>query len=112
MQVLVNSGKHVTSSMDFKDDIRSRIRDKLQRYEDHLTRIEIHLSDENALKSGPQDKRCKVEARDEGTRSTDGLPRCQRTAAGDRRRHEQADQRAGSQPGQRCQTLDTLMRQF
>lgn len=37
MQVLVNSGKHVTSSMDFKDDIRGRIRDKLQRYEDHLT---------------------------------------------------------------------------
>ncbi|MGY2437114.1 HPF/RaiA family ribosome-associated protein, partial [Escherichia coli] len=66
MQVLVNSGKHVSSSMDFKDDIRGRIRDKLQRYEDHLTRIEIHLSDENALKSGPQDKRCKVEARMKG----------------------------------------------
>lgn len=33
MQVLVNSGKHVSSSMDFKDDIRSRIRDKLQRYD-------------------------------------------------------------------------------
>ena len=66
MQVLVNSGKHVTSSMDFKDDIRGRIRDKLQRYEDHLTRIEIHLSDENALKSGPQDKRCKIEARIKG----------------------------------------------
>lgn len=66
MQVLVNSGKHVTSSMDFRDGIGSRIRDKLQRYEDHLTRIEIHLSDENALKSGPQDKRCKVEARMKG----------------------------------------------
>lgn len=66
MQVLVNSGKHVASSMALKDDIRSRVRDKLQRYEDHLTRIEIHLSDENALKNGPQDKRCKVEARMKG----------------------------------------------
>lgn len=66
MQVLVNSGKHVDTSMAFKTDIRSRVRDKLQRYEEHLTRIEIHLSDENALKSGPQDKRCKVEARMKG----------------------------------------------
>ena len=66
MQVLVNSGKHVDTSMAFKTDIRSRVQDKLQRYEDHLTRVEIHLSDENALKSGPQDKRCKVEARMKG----------------------------------------------
>ena len=42
------------------------MRDKLQRYEEHLTRVEIHLSDENALKTGPQDKRCKVEARMKG----------------------------------------------
>jgi len=53
MQVMVNSGKHVDTSMAFKTDIRSRVRDKLQRYEEHLTRVEIHLSDENALKSGP-----------------------------------------------------------
>jgi ribosomal subunit interface protein len=66
MQVLVNSGKHVASSMTFKEDISSRVREKLQRYEDRLTRIEVHLSDENALKSGPQDKRCKVEARMKG----------------------------------------------
>lgn len=66
MQVLVNSGKHVASSMAFKEDISSRVRSKLQRYEDHLTRIEVHLSDENALKSGPLDKRCKVEARMKG----------------------------------------------
>ncbi|WP_175253765.1 HPF/RaiA family ribosome-associated protein [Pseudomonas sp. BMW13] len=66
MQVLVNSGKHVASSMALKDDIRSRVQAKLQRYEDHLTRIELHLSDENALRNGPQDKRCKVEARMKG----------------------------------------------
>jgi len=66
MQVMVNSGKHVDTSMAFKTDIRGRVRDKLQRYEEHLTRVEIHLSDENALKTGPQDKRCKVEARMKG----------------------------------------------
>ncbi|MGG2399758.1 HPF/RaiA family ribosome-associated protein [Pseudomonas sp. SH1-B] len=66
MQVLVNSGKHVASSMALRDDIRNRVHAKLQRYEDHLTRIEFHLSDENALKNGPQDKRCKMEARMKG----------------------------------------------
>lgn len=66
MQVLVNSGKHVASSMALKDDIRRRMQAKLQRYDDHLTRIELHLSDENALKNGPQDKRCKMEARMKG----------------------------------------------
>lgn len=66
MQVMVNSGKHVDTSMEFKTDIRGRVHDKLQRYEEHLTRIEIHLSDENALKSGAQDKRCKMEARMKG----------------------------------------------
>lgn len=66
MQVMVNSGKHVDSSMALKTDIRGRVTEKLRRYEEHLTRVEIHLSDENALKNGPQDKRCKLEARMKG----------------------------------------------
>src|SRR5690606_41259881 len=66
MQVMVNSGKHVDSSMALKTDIRGRVTEKLRRYEEHLTRGEIHLSDENALKNGPQDKRCKQEARMQG----------------------------------------------
>ena len=31
-----------------------------------LTRVEVHLSDENGGKSGPKDKRCKMEARPKG----------------------------------------------
>ncbi|MGE8498456.1 MAG: HPF/RaiA family ribosome-associated protein [Pseudomonas sp.] len=66
MQVMVNSGKHIDSSIALKTDIRIRVREKLQRYEEHLTRVVVHLSDENALKGGPQDKRCQVEARMKG----------------------------------------------
>jgi ribosome-associated translation inhibitor RaiA len=33
-----------------------------------ITRIEVHLSDENAGKRGPDDKRCVMEARLEGRR--------------------------------------------
>lgn len=32
-------------------------------FSDHLTRIEVHISDENAGKSGQRDKRCMMEAR-------------------------------------------------
>jgi len=39
---------------------------ELQRYSDHITRLEIHLSDENGRKEGPGDIRCLIEARIEG----------------------------------------------
>ena len=38
----------------------------LARFAEHVTRVEVHLSDENAGKSGPNDQRCLLEARLEG----------------------------------------------
>ncbi len=38
----------------------------LRRFRDHITRVEVHLSDENAAKSGQHDNRCMMEARIEG----------------------------------------------
>jgi ribosome-associated translation inhibitor RaiA len=37
-----------------------------ERYEEDLTRIEVHLRDENGAKPGPHDKRCQMEARPKG----------------------------------------------
>jgi len=42
------------------------VRSRLARYEDRLTRIEIHVEDVNANKGGPDDKRCTLEARPNG----------------------------------------------
>lgn len=42
------------------------VRSRLARYEDRLTRIEIHVGDVNANKGGPDDKRCTLEARPNG----------------------------------------------
>ena len=50
MQVMVNSGKHVDTSMAFKTDIRGRVRDKLQRYEEHLNDAGVGLSADGSLK--------------------------------------------------------------
>lgn len=39
------------------------LKDALKRYEDKITRLEVHLADENGEKSTPDDKRCLLEAR-------------------------------------------------
>ena len=66
MQVLVNSDNHIEASLALMTDVRSRVKHKMRRFEDHLTRIEVHLNDENGHKHGAQDKRCQVEARLKG----------------------------------------------
>lgn len=35
----------------------------MDRFSDRVTRVEVHLSDQNASKSGPDDKRCLMEFR-------------------------------------------------
>ncbi|WP_439886632.1 HPF/RaiA family ribosome-associated protein [Pseudomonas sp. MBLB4123] len=46
--------------------VSTTLTERLQRHADLLTRIEVHVSDENAHKSGPDDKRCQIEARPKG----------------------------------------------
>jgi hypothetical protein len=40
--------------------------EELSRFSEHITRLEVHLSDENGSKEGINDKRCLLEARLEG----------------------------------------------
>jgi ribosome-associated translation inhibitor RaiA len=42
----------------------------LGRFSDRITRVEVHLSDQNSDKSGQDDKRCRMEARLEGRNPT------------------------------------------
>ncbi|TVQ62893.1 MAG: ribosome-associated translation inhibitor RaiA [Phycisphaerales bacterium] len=57
-------------NMDKTDAINAHIEQELEaaigRFADRLTRVEVHLSDENAGKSGPDDKRVMFEARPRG----------------------------------------------
>lgn len=66
MQILVNSDNHIGGSEALSLKVRTLIEHKLQRFDEHLTRIEIHLNDEHAHKNGGQDKRCQAEARIKG----------------------------------------------
>jgi ribosome-associated translation inhibitor RaiA len=65
MQVQVNIHQ-IEGDARLQKWIGSTLTERLERYSDLLTRIEVHISDENAHKSGPDDKRCQIEARPKG----------------------------------------------
>jgi len=46
--------------------VSSVVESALSQFSDHITRVEIHLSDESSHKNTPNDKRCVMEARLEG----------------------------------------------
>lgn len=66
MQIQVNSDNHIDSSIRLEEWVRSTVESTLERYEENLTRVEVHLRDENGDKPGPHDKRCQMEARPKG----------------------------------------------
>lgn len=60
-----------TSNFTYSDSLESHVYESIDRtfgrYADHVTRVEIHLADLNGdMKSGPDDKRCLIEARPAG----------------------------------------------
>ena len=66
MQIQINSTNNIPMHAKLSGLIEADLHRVLGRFEDQLTRIEVHLSDENGDKSGPKgspDKRCILEAR-------------------------------------------------
>ena len=66
MQVQFNSDSSIMGTENVASRIEARVREKLSRFEDRLTRLEIHVHDENAHKHGHDDKACTIEARPRG----------------------------------------------
>ncbi len=69
MQVQFNSDSSVMGTENVAERIEASVRDKLARFEDRLTRLEIHVRDENGAKGGADDKACTIEARPSGGRA-------------------------------------------
>ena len=63
MQVQVNTDHNIEGREKLVRWIESEINGTLARFSDQITRIEVHLSDDNAGKSGNDDKRCLIEVR-------------------------------------------------
>lgn len=68
MQVQFNSDSSVMGTENVATRIEAAVRHKLARFEERLTRLEIHVRDENGAKHGADDKACTIEARPRGGR--------------------------------------------
>ncbi len=70
MEVLVNTDSSVENHDALTADVEAAVRHALVRFADRITRVEVHLSDENSHKHGSHDKRCLIEARIAGRQPT------------------------------------------
>jgi ribosome-associated translation inhibitor RaiA len=66
MTIQFNTDKSVPGNEEFTATFLNLIEDGLSRYDHHITRLEVHLSDEDRLKEGMNTKRCLLEARLKG----------------------------------------------
>ena len=68
MQVQLNTDRQITVNDQLAQQVESALESALSRFADQVTRVEVHLSDENSDKGGDNDKRCLLEARLAGLR--------------------------------------------
>lgn len=67
MLVNIYTDRNIDGDEELLARFEKKVRSELDRYSERLTRVEVHLMDENANKGGA-DKRCTVEARAAGIR--------------------------------------------
>lgn len=66
MHIQINTDKNVEGPDAFSGQMKAIVESTLNRFSERITRVEVHLSDENGDKAGINDKRCLMEARLEG----------------------------------------------
>lgn len=66
MLIQVNTDNHIEGNSELAADVEAVVASTLAHFADRVTRVEVHLSDENGHKGGDRDKRCAMEARVEG----------------------------------------------
>jgi ribosome-associated translation inhibitor RaiA len=66
MTIQLNSDNNLTLHEAFRAQLTTLLSEELNRFSGHITRLEVHFSDENGHKEGQNDKLCKLEARLEG----------------------------------------------
>ena len=66
MTIQINTDKNLDVHETYQAQLKDLLSEELSRYDEHITRLEVHLSDENGRKEGQNDKRCMIEARLKG----------------------------------------------
>ena len=63
MKIQVNTDHNIHGHEATIERIESTVEKTLGHLAEHISRVEVHVSDENAKKGGSTDKRCMMEAR-------------------------------------------------
>jgi ribosome-associated translation inhibitor RaiA len=68
MQIQVSTDRVIEGGQQLTLQVQAAVEAKLRIFADRLTRVSVHLSDENSQKAGSDDKKCLLEARPAGMR--------------------------------------------
>lgn len=85
MIIQFNSKNNVTESEELRSRLTDMISGELDRYSNQITRVEVHLGDEDGMKENPNDKRCTLEVRPAGLKPiavTDNADTFEQAASG------------------------------
>jgi hypothetical protein len=66
MLIEVNTDNHIQGRADVAASVQAMVDSSLDHFKERLSRVEVHLADENGNKGGDADVRCSLEARVEG----------------------------------------------
>ena len=63
MTIQINTDNHIEGHDRMEEYFKGILEEQLKRFDDKITRLEVHLGDENSDKFGTDDKRCLIEVR-------------------------------------------------
>lgn len=63
MEILINTDNNITASAEMRTHLTADLEANFERFAEHLTRLEVKISDENSHKEVENDKKCVLEAR-------------------------------------------------
>lgn len=70
MKIQVNTDSSVQGDERLEEVVTGIVEKALSHFAEEITRVEVHLADENGPKQGADDKRCMMEARVKGMQPT------------------------------------------
>ena len=70
MNIQINTDHNIDGGEKFSSYVSGVISDSFSRFSNQLTHVELHFSDQNSSKVGTMDKRCTIEVRISGRKST------------------------------------------
>ncbi len=72
MRVQLKTDRHMAAHNELTHQVETVMEGAVGRFADQITRVEVHLSDENSQKGGGDDTRCLLEARLAGLQPAPG----------------------------------------